>query len=80
MLKNIKTDDKQIIWTEAIINSMNNKERKNPNIIDGSRRLRIAKGSGRSVQEVNALLKQFFQMKKMMKKMKKFNKFGLPTL
>ncbi len=80
MLKNIKTDDKQIIWTEAIINSMNNKERKNPNIIDGSRRLRIAKGSGRSVQEVNSLLKQFFQMKKMMKKMKKFNKFGLPTL
>ena len=80
MLKNIKTDDKQIIWTEAIINSMNNKERKNPNIIDGSRRLRIAKGSGRSVQEVNALIKQFFQMKKMMKKMKKFNKFGLPTL
>ena len=80
ILKNIKTDDKQIIWTEAIINSMNNKERKNPNIIDGSRRLRIAKGSGRSVQEVNALLKQFFQMKKMMKKMKKFNKFGLPTL
>ncbi len=80
MLKNIKTDDKQILWTEAIINSMNNKERKNPNIIDGSRRLRIAKGSGRSVQEVNALLKQFFQMKKMMKKMKKFNKFGLPTL
>ena len=80
MLKNIKMDDKQIIWTEAIINSMNNNERKNPNIIDGSRRLRIAKGSGRSVQEVNALLKQFFQMKKMMKKMKKFNKFGLPTL
>ena len=80
ILKNIKTDDKQIIWTEAIINSMNNKERKNPNIIDGSRRLRIAKGSGRSVQEVNALLKQFFQMKKMMKKMKKFNKFSLPTL
>ena len=80
ILKNIKTDDKQIICTEAIINSMNNKERKNPNIIDGSRRLRIAKGSGRSVQEVNSLLKQFFQMKKMMKKMKKYNKFGLPTL
>ena len=75
VLKNIKMDDKQIIWTEAIINSMNKTERKTPNIIDGSRRLRIAKGSGRPVQEVNALLKQFTQMKKMMKKMNKFNKF-----
>ena len=73
-------DDKQLIWTEAIINSMNQIERKTPNIIDGSRRLRIAKGSGRSVQEVNALLKQFTQMKKMMKKMNKLNKFNLPSL
>ena len=80
MLKNLKMDDRQIIWTEAIINSMNNNERKNPNIIDGSRRLRIAKGSGRSVQEVNALLKQFVQMKKMMKKMKNINKFSFPKL
>ena len=54
-------------------------ERKTPKIIDGSRRLRIAKGSGRPVQEVNALLKQFTQMKKMMKKMNKFNKFNLPS-
>ncbi len=73
VLKNIKMDDRQIVWTEAIINSMNKNERKNPNIIDGSRRLRIAKGSGRPVQEVNALLKQFTQMKKMMKKMNNFN-------
>jgi len=80
MLKNLKMDDRQIIWTEAIINSMNNNERKNPNIIDGSRRLRIAKGSGRPVQEVNALLKQFVQMKKMMKKMKNINKFSFPKL
>tara|TARA_B100001248_G_scaffold256227_1_gene236957 strand:+ start:2910 stop:4223 length:1314 start_codon:yes stop_codon:yes gene_type:complete len=79
-LKNIKMDDKQIVWTEAIINSMNEIERKTPQIIDGSRRLRIAKGSGRSVQEVNALLKQFTQMKKMMKKMNKFNKFTFPSL
>ena len=78
-LKNFKMDDRQLIWTEAIINSMNKIERKTPNIIDGSRRLRIAKGSGRSVQEVNALLKQFTQMKKMMKKMNKFNKFSLPS-
>ena len=46
-------------------------ERKDPTIIDGSRRIRIAKGSGRSVQEINQLLKQFNQMKKMMKKMGK---------
>ena len=79
VLKNFKMDDRQLIWTEAIINSMNKIERKTPNIIDGSRRLRIAKGSGRPVQEVNALLKQFTQMKKMMKKMNKFNKFSLPS-
>ncbi|MDR2812333.1 MAG: signal recognition particle protein [Puniceicoccales bacterium] len=56
--------------TEAIIHSMTAKERANPNIIDGSRRLRIAKGSGLSVQEVNLLLKKFKQMQTMMKKMK----------
>lgn len=78
-LKNLKMDDRQLTWTEAIINSMNKIERKTPNIIDGSRRLRIAKGSGRPVQEVNALLKQFTQMKKMMKKMNKFNKFSFPS-
>ena len=61
-LKNITMDDRQVLWTEAIINSMNKIERKNPNIIDGSRRLRIAKGSGRPVQEVNALLTQFTQI------------------
>jgi signal recognition particle subunit SRP54 len=46
-------------------------ERKNPTIVDGSRRSRIAKGSGRTVQEINQLLKQFAEMKKMMKKMGK---------
>jgi signal recognition particle subunit SRP54 len=55
--------------TEAIIYSMTAKERANPNIIDGSRRLRIAKGSGLPVQEINLLLKNFKQMKVMMKKM-----------
>ena len=78
-LKNLKMDDRQLTWTEAIINSMNKIERKTPNIIDGSRRLRIAKGSGRPVQEVNTLLKQFTQMKKMMKKMNKFNKINFPS-
>ena len=64
----INMDDRQILWTEAIINSMTEKERKNPKIINGSRRIRIASGSGRSVQEVNQLLKQFTEMQKMMKK------------
>ena len=71
-LKQLNMDDRQINWTEAIINSMTDNERKNPNSMNGSRRLRVSKGSGRPVQEVNALLKQFDQMKKMMKKMKNF--------
>ena len=62
-------DENQIIWTEAIINSMTPYERSKPNIINASRKKRIALGSGRSVFEVNTLLKKFFEMKKMMKKM-----------
>jgi len=80
IMKNLKMDDRQINWTEAIINSMTINERKYPENINGSRRLRISKGSGRSVQEVNSLLKQFFQLKKMMKKMKNFDKLKLPTM
>ena len=79
-LKKYNMDDRQISWTEAIINSMTDNERKYPNTMNGSRRLRIAKGSGRPVQEVNALLNQFNQMKKMMKKMKNFNKIKLPNM
>ena len=80
IMKNFKMDDRQINWTEAIINSMTINERKYPENINGSRRLRISEGSGRSVQEVNSLLKQFFQLKKMMKKMKNFDKLKLPTM
>ena len=80
IMKNLKMDDRQINWTEAIINSMTINERKYPENINGSCRLRISKGSGRSVQEVNSLLKQFFQLKKMMKKMKNFDKLKLPTM
>jgi len=58
---------------------MTPKERIKPEGINGSRRLRIAKGSGRSVQEVNSLLKQFYQMKKMMKKMGKINNIKIPN-
>jgi len=71
VLKQLNMDDRQVGWTEAIINSMTPGERQQPEIINGSRRLRISKGSGRSVQEINALLNQFSQMKKMMKKMGK---------
>ena len=62
-----KVDEKKIRHVEAIVLSMTPKERADPDLIDGKRRLRIAKGSGRTVQEVNQLLNQFGQMKKMMK-------------
>lgn len=62
-------DEKQLKRTEAIITSMTNAEREEPSIINGSRRKRIAAGSGTSVQDVNRLLNQFEQMKKMMKMM-----------
>ncbi|MBX7256878.1 MAG: signal recognition particle protein [Candidatus Hydrogenedentes bacterium] len=64
-------DADELKYTEAIINSMTRKERQNPKIINGSRRLRIADGSGTSVQEVNRLLKDFEKMKKMMQQMMK---------
>jgi len=67
-VSNMSIDDKKIVYFEAIINSMTKNERDNPKIISGSRRARIARGSGRPVSEVNQLLKQFFEMKKMMKK------------
>lgn len=66
-LTNVKIDPKQMAHIEAIVLSMTPKERRNPEIIKASRKTRIAKGSGTSVQEVNKLLQQFDQMKKMMK-------------
>jgi signal recognition particle subunit SRP54 len=62
-------DDKQLGRIEAMINSMTPKERRNHQVINGSRRKRIARGSGTSVEEVNRLLKQFVQMKKMLKQL-----------
>jgi signal recognition particle subunit SRP54 len=67
-ISNMNIDDKKMVYFEAIIDSMTVKERENPKIIGGSRRSRIARGSGRPVSEVNQLLKQFFEMKKIMKK------------
>lgn len=69
-LNNVTVDPKDIMHTEAIILSMTPYERKNPHILKASRKKRIAKGSGTSVQEVNLLLKKFEQMKFMMKQLK----------
>jgi len=77
-------DDKQLARPEAIIRSMTPKERRNPSILNASRRQRIAKGAGVRVQDVNALLKQFDQMRQMMKQfknpkmMKRLKRGGFP--
>lgn len=76
-LNNVKIDPKEMAHIEAIIQSMTKEERKNPSILKASRKVRIAKGSGRSVEEVNRLLKQFEEMKRMMKMMKNGN-FKMP--
>ena len=67
--KSLSFDENQLVWTEAIINSMTPDERTRPEIINTSRKKRIALGSGRNVFEINSLLKKFLEMKKMMKKM-----------
>ncbi len=77
-LGKINFDDRQLKWTDAIIKSMTPEERISPDIINGSRRIRIASGSGRSVQEVNQLLKQFHQMQQMMKKIGNKGRMNLP--
>ena len=69
-LKDVKVDDKEFVKIEAIICSMTKKEKRNPKILNGSRRLRIAKGSGTSVQDVNKFMKSFEMTQMMMKKMK----------
>ncbi len=82
-LKDAKIDERQIARTEAIIKSMTQKEREKPDIIGASRKQRIARGSGTSVEDVNKLLKQFDQTRKMMKQMtngkfmKRFGKGGM---
>ncbi|WP_409227455.1 signal recognition particle protein [Gudongella sp. SC589] len=84
-LKGLNVDNRELARIEAIIKSMTKKERDNPDIIDSSRRKRIATGSGTNVQDVNKLLKQFKETKKMMKKFsdmskpsKKKGKMGFP--
>lgn len=70
-LKQLKPDEKELVKIEAIISSMTRQERKNYKLINGSRRKRIAKGSGTSLQDVNRLLKNFAQSKKMMERLTK---------
>lgn len=83
-MKDADVDEREIDRVIAIINSMTLLEREKPKVIDGSRKKRIAKGSGRSIQEINRLLKQFSQMKRMMKQfrnmkgMKGLKGLGLP--
>jgi signal recognition particle subunit SRP54 len=85
-LKNVKVDEKEITRVVAIIDSMTPKERANHMLVNGSRRRRIARGSGTTVQEVNQLLKQYSQMRKMMKSFsggflgRKLGKLKLPNL
>lgn len=76
MLKNVEVDDNAFVPIEAIIKSMTPRERENPDMLDGNRRKRIAKGSGTSIQQVNNLMKQFADMRKMMKKMNQFSGGG----
>ena len=76
-MKNLKVDDRELVRVEAMINSMTTQERHKHSIINGSRRKRIAKGSGTRVQDVNRLLKNYTQVMKMMKK---FNKGGMQSI
>ncbi|MBP2640141.1 MAG: Signal recognition 54 kDa protein [Firmicutes bacterium] len=75
-LQDAKIDEKELVRVEAIICSMTKKERRDPSIINGSRRKRISLGSGTKVQDVNRLLKQFTEAKKMMKRFQEMQKSG----
>ncbi|KAB2908246.1 MAG: signal recognition particle protein [Ignavibacteriales bacterium] len=74
-IKNQKVDDNALVKVEAMINSMTKKERGNPKILNGSRRRRIARGSGTSIQDVNRLIKQFTEMQTMITRLNKQNFF-----
>ena len=68
-LKDVKVDDKEFVRIEAMISSMTKEERKNPKLLNGNRRLRIARGSGTTVQDINKFMKSFEMTQKMMRKM-----------
>jgi signal recognition particle subunit SRP54 len=79
-LRKLKPDEGELVKVEAIINSMTKQERRNYKIINGSRRKRIAGGSGTKIQDVNRLLKNFVQMKKMMERMTQKGLAGMPSI
>ena len=79
-LKNMKPDEKELVRVEAIINSMTGEERENYKIVNGSRRRRIALGSGTTIQDVNRLLKNFAQTKKMMESLTRKGLQGVPSI
>jgi signal recognition particle subunit SRP54 len=72
--------EKQLSITEAIINSMTRQERRRPDILNASRRRRIAQGSGTKVQDVNRLIKQFREAQRMFKRLKKSGMRGMPRM
>ena len=78
-LKGFNPDQRELVKVEAIINSMTNEERRRYKIVNGSRKRRIAKGSGTTVQDVNRLLKNFAQTKKMMEQFTKKGRMGMPS-
>jgi signal recognition particle subunit SRP54 len=80
MLSQAKVDPKRMKHVEAIVLSMTPGERKDPSLLNGSRRARVARGSGRSISEVNRLLEQFREMQKMMKKMSQGGRMGMPSM
>jgi signal recognition particle subunit SRP54 len=80
MLKQAKVDPKRMKHVEAMVLSMTPAERKDPSLLNGSRRARVARGSGRTISEVNRLLEQFREMQKMMKKMSQGRRMGMPSM
>jgi len=79
-IKNAQIDDNALVKVEAIINSMTPKERMTPKILNGNRRMRIARGSGTSIQDVNRLIKQFGEMQNMMRKLNQKGGLGGPMM
>ena len=79
-IENSNLEDKTFVRMGAIISSMTKKEKINPSIINGSRKKRIASGSGSEIQDVNRLLKQFKNMQDMMKKMSKYGTDGMEKM
>ena len=77
-IKNVNVDEREFVKTEAIINSMTKRERENYHLLNGSRRRRIANGSGTSVSDVNRVIKQYVELKKMLKMFKGKKNIKLP--